>query len=1512
MEEAGAAPGRDADDQAVREYARLLDAGELPDPDEFLAARPALDRSARDRILHLHAGHVALRAFAFEEPDAPPAAAPPPAFARLGDFRIVRELGRGGMGVVYVAEQLSLGRLVALKVLPAHLTLRPDAVERFRREASMAARLRHPGIVEIHAVGEEAGTHWFAMELVAGTPLDRVLQGMRDEPLERSGGAPSPARSRNAIETACRLVAQVADALEHAHGSGVIHRDVKPSNILVRENGAPVLTHFGRAREEGLPALTLTGEFAGTPCYVSPEQAMERGAPVDHRTDVFSLGVTLYELLTLRRPFEGRTTREVLAKIVAKEPPNPRRFNPLLPRDLVTIVSKALEKDPARRYGSAGALAGDLRAFLAYRPIEARPAGAATRALKYVRRHRAGSGLAAAAALALAAFAIWWWRQPGVLVVSSPAPGAAVFVDGYLRGRTPLELSLEPGLHRVRLVDEGAQSETDEEEVTVQRGRARHYDRQLGSRNGVLQLESDPAGARVTLIDEQGRATAVGPPAPAMIRLLAGRWRARFELPGFDAREEDAVVRPKGELTVVRAAWPTAGLGPRACQTGIRLEVHRGDVPGAGPAVASVTLPLTGPLRLPVGTYSLRATLPGHDRSDIGGAGALRLEEGRTAQPVLWLPGVRLVFETALGENVNALTLADLDDDGLPELLLATRGVLAVSGDGSRRWTVLDAAAGPISALEASDLDGDGRAEVVIGDQQGRVQVVAPDGGRRLVTRRTGHVHDLALADLDGRGPPDLVMLAEGELLAIGLDGEERFHVKTGDELFCVAAGDLVGDRRSEIVAGGVGRGLLLVLDPTGKVLHEDDALPKVPALAFLDVDRDGRSEILYGTWEGAIVACASDGRIVRSVPASGRVRSIALGDLDGDGEPEIVAGTEGGRVLVLDRAFSTRFELDAPASPWWLAAADLDGDGRAEIVGASRHGRVLVWTIENGPRWEMSLGGPASRALLAQDLDGRPGRELVTASGGRESRVLCLGGEGAERWAQPMTGETRGLTAGDLDGDGRPEILAASSEGRLLVFGPDGTRRQEASVPEGITGLALADLEGDRRPEILTGTIRGELIALRVGGPVLFRESLGDWTTGLAAVDLDADGTPEIVAGTRDGRLVVLDRSGRRVFERTDPGGVRMLALADLDGDRRIEIVRTSAGGGTGAGPDRLAPFTVVCGRDASVAVAELDGRAPREIVTGTSGGALLAVGAEGSVRWARSLRGVVGCLRVADLDDDDRPELVAATQGGELGVFDAEGLRIFRADRRDEVRGLVVADLTGDGRPEIALTGGERVSVYAPADDPRRGLRRRFLEALDAAERGEEADAARGFEAARLRWLPLDDFGLPAIRGRLRLCRTSPSARRMAEALERVRPAAPPDWIAAVRELVAKGRGAGALALARERFASPAVDPGLADRLNEAARSLVDQDRPPEAREIALILAQAAVAASGGTGHGLFDTLAEALLANGRSEEAVAAGEKALALCPEDEPCRPSHEASLARFRTAAERASSGRRFR
>lgn len=315
----------------------------------------------------------------------------------VGEFRILAEIGGGGMGIVYEAEQVSLGRRVALKLMSPHLSLSDRLVQKFRREAEAEGRLSHPGIVSVFAVGMHEGTPYIAQELI---PDGRTLA---DEIAEyRDAGSTPPGHLRRSA----RVIAEIADALAHAHASGVVHRDVKPSNVLLTPEGHPKVGDFGIALVEDTLAQSRTGEFAGTPYYIAPEMvggSTERGDP---RCDIYSLGATLYELITLERPFHAYSAAEVFQQIQLQDPPAPQKIDPRIPRDLAAICGKAMDKDPRRRYVSMREFAADLRFFHDGEAVMARPTGAVVRTLRYLRRHRVASIAVAALITAVVAVSI--------------------------------------------------------------------------------------------------------------------------------------------------------------------------------------------------------------------------------------------------------------------------------------------------------------------------------------------------------------------------------------------------------------------------------------------------------------------------------------------------------------------------------------------------------------------------------------------------------------------------------------------------------------------------------------------------------------------------------------------------------------------------------------------------------------------------------------------------------------------------------------------------------------------------------------------------------------------------------------------------------------------------------------------------------------------------------------------------------------------------------------------------
>ena len=395
---------------ALEEYLHAIEEGRRPNRRRFLEAHaeiadalaPCLD--GLDFVARTHDQFASdMRPEAGEDDDPTRLAG-----QMLGDFRIRRRIGRGGMGVVYEAEQRSLGRRVALKVLPFGATLDPRQRLRFQTEAQAAAHLHHPNIVTVYSVGCEEETPYYAMEYVDGMSLAAVVRRLRREAgIEVSKGpsadgsdgnwtewpdfVPQPTTSEEYVRFAARLAKGAAEALDHAHSLGILHRDVKPANLMLDGRGQVRLTDFGLARVAGTGAdvdVTHTGDLVGTLRYMSPEQARGGHGVVDHRTDVYSLGVTLYELLTLYPAVPGRDREEILRRIAYEDPIPPRRLNSAVPRDLETIVLKAMAKEPERRYDSAEGLADDLQRFLDDRPITARRPGPVERLSRWSRRHR--------------------------------------------------------------------------------------------------------------------------------------------------------------------------------------------------------------------------------------------------------------------------------------------------------------------------------------------------------------------------------------------------------------------------------------------------------------------------------------------------------------------------------------------------------------------------------------------------------------------------------------------------------------------------------------------------------------------------------------------------------------------------------------------------------------------------------------------------------------------------------------------------------------------------------------------------------------------------------------------------------------------------------------------------------------------------------------------------------------------------------------------------------------------
>ncbi len=369
--------------EAIGEFLELQRAGKAPPISEFVEQHPAF-RGELQSCLGLLSD---VRSAAAD------AGGPPHV---LGDFQLLRLIGRGGMGLVYEAQQRSLPRRVALKVLPLGGEQAKERIARFRREVEATARLQHPNIVPVYETGQAGGFHYYAMPLLQGRSLHEVLRECREDP-----SSVLFTNREDLVQWVQRFIS-VGDALESAHRVGIIHRDIKPSNLFLDVSGRLLVVDFGLTRSTSEEAVTLTGELVGTPRYMSPEQILPGKLELDGRTDVFSVAATLYEVLTLRPAFPGQDRESTFRAILARDPTPLRKLDARVPRDLEVVVLKALEKEPKRRYQTMREFVDDLQRFLDYAPVRARPVGPLGRLRRRARRNPVAAGAVALAVLALA------------------------------------------------------------------------------------------------------------------------------------------------------------------------------------------------------------------------------------------------------------------------------------------------------------------------------------------------------------------------------------------------------------------------------------------------------------------------------------------------------------------------------------------------------------------------------------------------------------------------------------------------------------------------------------------------------------------------------------------------------------------------------------------------------------------------------------------------------------------------------------------------------------------------------------------------------------------------------------------------------------------------------------------------------------------------------------------------------------------------------------------------------
>jgi serine/threonine protein kinase len=1056
--------------RVLDQYLADLERGQAPSREKLLAEHPSLASQLEPCLSGIEFIHRAARPTG----DAP---------SRLGDFEIVGEVGRGGMGVVYEARQISLDRKVALKVLRFGGVADRDAMERFQREAKTVAQLHHTNIVPIFAIGEQKGVFYYAMQFIEGRSLAAVLEHSQKE-----------ASSLNFVEAA-RWALQAAEALAYAHQRGVIHRDVKPSNLILDPAGQVWLTDFGLAKRMDDATLSITGALLGTPRYMSPEQASAAKQPVDQRTDIYSLGATLYELATGRPLFEADSPQGIISQILTTEPQPPRKVRSGLPRDMETIILKCLAKESQSRYATAQAMADDLRAFCEGRAIKARRARLPERAARWARKNRHSLKLAVssvAIGMLLVGIGIklslqHYHAQLGHIRLKTDGPSLVADVLEADEDRpimpsftvpTAEPFDLPEGSYRLRLSGPGRATETTQ--LLVDRGRQLDY--QVGLKQ---QLLWDPV--RLGAADT-ARVVNLKPSGWFHV-IRSDNWRSLSLLNGYDGKP----------------SWTWGATGDLA---GRSLQYNRDqDPPALVQPVPDIEHSGVGAV---VWACRSSAALWALSGSAFGPTGADIQAQGKE----LWW------FSRGPGETLGVPAVADVDGDGTPDFIatFASSGevwIEAVSGKtGKSLWRT------PLEGKWDHDAARSRFAAEVV-PLKGRRTVICAAGSRLIgLELKTGKAawpaFDLGIepfvrpqiADLDHDGVPDVLIVGLNppdtlSVFAVSLATQKPIWKKTlhaqlssdswawagdrGRSLGELRAwqwiADLGGDGKPAVIVpivpesgGNIYRrwGGVEVLDgATGKsqwrhrLKLDTNALCCDRILVGPDIDGDGCRDLFAATtapyqWHRAVFVDALSGKDGRclwwwhseptglgsssggdSISGNGfstyisqspyfRATSLRLWSAGRDGWPQLVVPYNGNETAVLSAGSGRLAQKIADCG--LLQPADLDQDGIDDLVfRSSWPDTSALYAIHGSPpeMWRR-LGDWQP----AEDFDGDGVPDLInsaawygspsgmTAISGRDGHVLWRSSEAPREHVALPPGHN------DLDGDGTPDFLAVSGRG--------------------------------------------------------------------------------------------------------------------------------------------------------------------------------------------------------------------------------------------------------------------------------------------------------------------------------------------------------------------------------------------------------------------------------------------------------------------------------------------------